>query len=462
MAWYLDINPTNQTGTQYVTIPSWSITGDFKIEIDCEIYNTTATGADGFAFSGGTSSGGFELYRDSGGLSFRPSIWRNNVKNFISASNIWPYVAGSTVDPRRITIQRIGNTVSSDFAGTAGTNITIATGDNIVISAIGARSGGTYTLGMRLYRMRMYQAGSLVRDYDPSASGGSGVTLTDTVSGQNGTFQNPPAANAQWVFYDAGGGGVIGVGIGSTFGDGFDFSRADALTSARQFTTGDSFDLSRLATAFAASSYSTGDGFDRVLASAQTAARNLTNGGGFDLPRLSASFLARNLTAGDGFGYGQAQFGATIIIGTGIGFTAGDGFDRSTAATGLSAQPVPTYGIPVAYANATVRASISAATVADGSCLARAAIGPANLQLGALLEPTARGMFQIDSSAYVLSSASIYTRANVSDKTDLVPIEYRRHAVTLKPKSFEAANPWTNRQFTTSGSTNTRTLFLTL
>lgn len=255
---------------------------------------------------------------------------------------------------------------------------------------------------------------------------------------------------------------VIGVGIGSTVGDGFDFSRAAALTSARQFTNGDSFDLSRMATDFAARNYSTGDGFDRDLASARTAARNLTTGDGFDLPRLSASFFARNLTAGDGFGYGQAQFGATIIIGTGTGLTAGDGFDRSAVVIGLAAQPVPTYGIPVTYANATVRASISAATVADGSCLVRAAIGPTDMHLAAVLEPTARGMFRIDSSAYVLSSASIYTRANVSDKTDLVPIEYRRHAVTLKPKSFEAANPWTNRQFTTSGSTNTRTLFLTL
>lgn len=205
MAWYLDINPTNQAGNQYITIPAFDITGDFTIDIDCEIYNTTTTGADGFVFSGGTSSGGFELYRDGSANTFRPSLWRNNIKNFVSASNIWSYVSGSTANPRRITIRRIGNTVSSDFAGTAGTNITIATGDNIVISAIGARSGGTFTLGMRLYRMRMYQAGSLVRDYSPSASGGSGVTLTDTVSGQNGTFQNPPAGNAQWVFYDAGG-----------------------------------------------------------------------------------------------------------------------------------------------------------------------------------------------------------------------------------------------------------------
>lgn len=203
MPYYLDINPSNQNGNQYVTIPAVAISGDFTIEIDCEIYNTTTTGADGFVFSGGTSGGGFEFYRDSPAQNYRPSLWYNNTKNFCSASNIWPYVSGSTANPRTITIQRVGGVVSSNFAGTVGTDVNIASGNNIVISAIGARPNGTFTVGMRLYRLRIYQGATLVRDYN-AANTSSGVTLVDDVSGQNGTIQNPPAGNAQWIFYSSG------------------------------------------------------------------------------------------------------------------------------------------------------------------------------------------------------------------------------------------------------------------
>ena len=197
---YLDINPSNKNGNQYVTIPSITVTGDFTIEIDCEIYNTTLTDSDGFVFSGGNSGGGFELYRDSNTQNYRPSLWLSNAKNFNAPSDIWPYASSSTANPRRITIQRIGGVVSSNFAGTAGTNVSIASENNIVISAFGARPNGTYTLGLRLYRLRIYQGSTLVRDYN-AANTSSGVTLVDEVSGQNGTIQNPPTGNTQWVPY---------------------------------------------------------------------------------------------------------------------------------------------------------------------------------------------------------------------------------------------------------------------
>lgn len=203
MPYYLDINPSNPSGNQYVTIPSITVTGDFTIEIDCEIYNTTISGADGFVFSGGTSGGGFEFYRDNSAQNYRPSLWYNNTKNFASASNVWPYASGSTANPRTITIQRVGGVVSSNFAGTVGTDVNIASGNNIVISAIGARPNGTFSVGMRLYRLRIYQGSTLVRDYN-AANTSSGVALVDEVSGQNGTIQNPPAGNAQWVFYSSG------------------------------------------------------------------------------------------------------------------------------------------------------------------------------------------------------------------------------------------------------------------
>lgn len=79
--WYLNINPFDKNGNQYVTIPSITVSGDFTIEIDCEIYDTAGTGSDGFVFSGGTSgSGGFEFYRDGNTQNYRPSLWWGGLK----------------------------------------------------------------------------------------------------------------------------------------------------------------------------------------------------------------------------------------------------------------------------------------------------------------------------------------------------------------------------------------------
>lgn len=55
------------------------------------------------------------------------------------------------------------------------------------------------------YRMRYWSDNTrttLVHDYDPSASNGTGSTLTDTVSANNGTLVNFPTDDSQWVYYE--------------------------------------------------------------------------------------------------------------------------------------------------------------------------------------------------------------------------------------------------------------------
>ena len=59
-----------------------------------------------------------------------------------------------------------------------------------------------------LYYFDFYENGTARHKYDPSATGGTGSVLEDTVGGNNGTLVNFPVDNSQWVFYDAGVGGV--------------------------------------------------------------------------------------------------------------------------------------------------------------------------------------------------------------------------------------------------------------
>ena len=61
-------------------------------------------------------------------------------------------------------------------------------------------------VSMKLYSIKIYNSsGTLIHNYDPSATGGTGLVLEDTVGGNDGTLVNFPTDDSQWVFYDAGG-----------------------------------------------------------------------------------------------------------------------------------------------------------------------------------------------------------------------------------------------------------------
>jgi len=61
-----------------------------------------------------------------------------------------------------------------------------------------------------LYHLSLDLDGTNILNLEPSASNGTGSILPDTsVSGNNGTLVNFPTDDSQWVFYDAGGGGLV-------------------------------------------------------------------------------------------------------------------------------------------------------------------------------------------------------------------------------------------------------------
>lgn len=77
------------------------------------------------------------------------------------------------------------------------------------VSEIGAATpiGESSRAPIDLYSCKITQNGTLIRDYDPSLSGGSGTVLPDAVnSANNGTQVGAwPTDNSEWVFYSTGG-----------------------------------------------------------------------------------------------------------------------------------------------------------------------------------------------------------------------------------------------------------------
>lgn len=66
---------------------------------------------------------------------------------------------------------------------------------------IGAAPDYTFNSQIDLYGVTISSGGATVNDYDPSLSGGIGQTLYDSVNSQNGTLNNFPNDNSQWVVY---------------------------------------------------------------------------------------------------------------------------------------------------------------------------------------------------------------------------------------------------------------------
>lgn len=270
----------------------------------------------------------------------------------------------------------------------------------------------------------------------------------------------------------------------ATSGAGVVWTLASGGALARNESDGAGFGLSWSRSGSASVGLSSGAGAGSSRSSAAQSGSLLCAGDGFGLARSSVGFAAYPVaTTGDGYGWGVAAYGATVFVGEFLGITFGDGFGRSLSSIGtarsvsattadaqtslavvsrLSARPIPTYAGSSTSAVAVLSISWTAASEASGFGSGVARIGQAELHLGVFLEPSCSSAYAVAHDSYVMSFASVYSSANIRGKQTPVPTEYRRATFEIKPKSFEAINLWTNRQFITSGSTNTRTLHLTL
>jgi len=83
------------------------------------------------------------------------------------------------------------------------------TGDTATfeIGMIGGTNINFPTSNAKLYKFAVTKNGTLINNYDPTLSNGTGAVLTDSVGNNNGTLINFPPDNSQWVLYDDGTGG---------------------------------------------------------------------------------------------------------------------------------------------------------------------------------------------------------------------------------------------------------------
>ena len=59
-------------------------------------------------------------------------------------------------------------------------------------------------LKFQLYNCRFIKDGVLISEYDPSESDGTGLVLTDIIGTKDGTLDQFPTDDSQWVFYSTG------------------------------------------------------------------------------------------------------------------------------------------------------------------------------------------------------------------------------------------------------------------
>jgi hypothetical protein len=79
--------------------------------------------------------------------------------------------------------------------------VEIVIANPLVANRLGGDYMGEYTYIGSLKSFKHKSAGEIVRDYDPSASNGTGSLLPDTIGANDGTFIGFPIDDSQWVYY---------------------------------------------------------------------------------------------------------------------------------------------------------------------------------------------------------------------------------------------------------------------
>ena len=104
-------------------------------------------------------------------------------------------------------VKRTAGVVQAWFDGVLHPTTFTGNTDTYSFAAIGQTNNTNITVASDLYYATFNINNVLTNNYDPSASGGTGAELIDTVGGNNGALPSPPwpANNSQWVFYDDGG-----------------------------------------------------------------------------------------------------------------------------------------------------------------------------------------------------------------------------------------------------------------
>lgn len=201
MAYYLNFLGT----TDYVQLGQFfvaSIGEPYKVEIDLQ-------GIDGSGF-------GLRIFGRSGSNVSRLIQFKgNNGRVIAPLADVTPSNGTNVLTRNILTLERLNSDTNVIFINGVEVGRNLNSG-SLSFEWIGTElSASNGRNGFRLYRLKTWLDGVLINDWNPSLSNGTGITLIDSVDGNNGTFINPPANNSQWVFYDDG--GTLNQDINSSF-----------------------------------------------------------------------------------------------------------------------------------------------------------------------------------------------------------------------------------------------------
>ena len=192
MAYYLLVPPTTAAKrVQLLSDITQTASGNFEIEFEVDILGTNGI----VAAANVSNSQNLIFFTTLTNLQFRIANSQHNFTLPQSAAGRHVYRIVSNTTAGNIQVFQDG--VS---CGTITGNTFWSVGRIADLNAQTSRHFGLYYLKVR------NESDTLIHHYDPSASNGTGLTLIDTVSGNNGTLENFPTDNSQWVFYEDGGG----------------------------------------------------------------------------------------------------------------------------------------------------------------------------------------------------------------------------------------------------------------
>jgi len=182
MAYDLQFDGVND----YVSIPSGmtlSSVGDY-FEFESDIVNNI-----GYYFSGASHTFGHIFAYDT--TKYRLRVSTSGTVSEITA----PVPSGRTII--RITREAAGYDLIVD--GSSLGSLSQPAGLSPIILGLWSVQGSASSL--RLYSFEYGNTSGAIRYYDPSATGGTGSVLKDTVGTNNGTLVNFPTNDSQWVEY---------------------------------------------------------------------------------------------------------------------------------------------------------------------------------------------------------------------------------------------------------------------
>lgn len=197
MAYFLRAG--DSTSLDYVEIPSFTIPPSTPFRISVKIQATSLSHLRPFGDSSETYKNRMLIFSGLNGI---VRLTLNGV------SLDWTPISNNAIDLHEYTFERnSSNLITLKIDGVLQSqSFTNSNSLSNIVYVLTTRQASELRCSSDLYHLKVDINGVPFLNYNPSLSNGTGNTLIDSVSGNNGTLTNFPTDDSQWVFYEGGGG----------------------------------------------------------------------------------------------------------------------------------------------------------------------------------------------------------------------------------------------------------------